>query len=54
MDDYWGASIKSIKSHERNRRATSGSIRVIASRRDQVTEAAQEVSFRWRQQTGAN
>ena len=54
MDDYWGASIKSIKSYERNRRATSGSIRVIASRRDQVTEAAQEVSFRLRQQTGAN
>ena len=32
MDQYWDTS---IKSYERNQRATSGSIRVTASRRDQ-------------------
>ena len=48
---YWDASIKSC---ERNRRTNSGSIRITASRRDQVTEKVQEVSFRWRQQAGAD
>ena len=50
-DQYWDASIKSC---ERNRRTNSGSIRITASRRDQVTEKVQEVSFRWRQQAGAD